>query len=193
MAAGVGLGMKTPVRRVCIFPCTILTQRKCRHAGAFAVIGQGFNDAEPGTAVGAIDKGIPIAPVARVKQLRQTVRTGGCIRQDGTRLIARLRYLNDKTLTDIGHTVGTQRLNVDMINRSQWREALQQSLLKPAKVRLGAYQPHLYPCGRVEYLPPQAKGCSQVPDMGTKAHPLHSPLNDDPVTRHLAAHSRFTP
>ena len=82
MGTGIGLGMKAPVRRICIFQRAFLAHFKLVHAGAGPVIGQGFDNSKSRATVGAVGKRILVAPISRVKYFLKTVRAGGDIRKN---------------------------------------------------------------------------------------------------------------
>ena len=52
---------------------------EARHRGLRAVVGNAARDGEARAAVGAVEEGIAVAAVARIEQLAQAVRAGGCV------------------------------------------------------------------------------------------------------------------
>jgi hypothetical protein len=52
------------------------------HGRALAIVGNVFDDGESGTAIGAVNKRIAIAPIKGIEKLFETVVTGGRIRRD---------------------------------------------------------------------------------------------------------------
>src|ERR1041384_2542188 len=78
----VGLGVKTPVARIVIFRPAFRTQVEPPHRRVGPIIRQGGNDAEPGTTMGAVGKGVAKSAIARIKDLAETIRTGRDVRQD---------------------------------------------------------------------------------------------------------------
>src|SRR5271167_279354 len=82
LPAGVGLGMKAAVQRILVFRKTCRAHGKPRHRRARPVIRNIANNSEARSAVGAIDERIAIAPVIRVEQFAQAVRTYRNIRRN---------------------------------------------------------------------------------------------------------------
>ena len=80
--AGVGLGMKTAVQRVIIFPLAIGTHPELPHGGPGPIVGYVFDDGEAGPAVGAVGEGVAIAPVLRREDLFPAWEAGGNVRRD---------------------------------------------------------------------------------------------------------------
>jgi hypothetical protein len=80
--AGIGLGVKAPVRRVIIFPLAVRAHGEDAHGGVGPVVRDVGDDGEAGAAVGAVDEGIAVAAVGRVEKLPQAVWAGGYIRRD---------------------------------------------------------------------------------------------------------------
>ncbi|MCG3119758.1 MAG: hypothetical protein ALAOOOJD_02269 [bacterium] len=80
--AGIRLRVKTPVGGIVIFGATIQTHRKTFHRGVRTIIRQRRDDRKARTAVGAIGERITIAPVGRIKNFSQTIRTGGNVGQN---------------------------------------------------------------------------------------------------------------
>ena len=80
--AGGGFGMKAPVLGVFIFRPAPGAEVEDGHGGVGAIIGHLPDDGEPGAAVGAVGKGILVAPVAGVGDVGQAVVTGGHVRGD---------------------------------------------------------------------------------------------------------------
>ena len=63
-----------------VFLCTRPAHGKHLHAGPLPVIRQGIKDGHPGTAAGAVDKGMQIAAVRRIIKLSLTFLADGNIR-----------------------------------------------------------------------------------------------------------------
>jgi hypothetical protein len=66
--------MEAPVSRVVVFRLASRAHRELRHGGLRPVVGNTARDREPRPAVGAVQEGIPVAPVAWVQQFAQAVR-----------------------------------------------------------------------------------------------------------------------
>ena len=56
--AGIGLCMKTTVKRIMVLPCTFRTHGKSMHGGKRAIIGQSLDNSEARATIGTIDEGI---------------------------------------------------------------------------------------------------------------------------------------
>ena len=65
-----------------IFPGAFPAHRKYLHRGPFAVVGQRFENRKPRPALRAVDEGMKIPPVCRVKKLLLTLRADRNIRGD---------------------------------------------------------------------------------------------------------------
>ena len=80
--AGIGLGMEAPIRRIPVLRRAGRAEREDRHAGVGAVIRDGADDAEPGSAMGAVGEGVTVAAVGRIEYLVQTIQAGCHVRRD---------------------------------------------------------------------------------------------------------------
>jgi hypothetical protein len=67
--AGIGFRMESPVERVFIFGAAVRTEGKAGHGGMGSVIGDIVYDSKTRAAVCAIDEGVEVASVGRIKQL----------------------------------------------------------------------------------------------------------------------------
>jgi hypothetical protein len=72
--------MEAAVSGIFVFGATGVTHGECHHGGKRPIIGDAGNYGIPGAAVGAVDEGIEIAPVVRVKKFPQTIRTDIAVR-----------------------------------------------------------------------------------------------------------------
>ena len=80
--AAVRLGVVAAVFDVVIFPLAVRAHGKAAHGGQRAVVGQVPHDGEARAAVGAVEKGIAVAPVLRVEKLAPAVVTEADVRRD---------------------------------------------------------------------------------------------------------------
>ena len=80
--ARIGLGMEAPVARIAVFRRASRTHAETPHRRVRPVVGQSFEDAEPRAAVRAVRERIAVAPVGRIEDLPQAIRTRRQIRQD---------------------------------------------------------------------------------------------------------------
>src|SRR5580765_445687 len=64
--AGCWLSVKAPIARIVILRAAIGAHLEFRHRGLLAVVGRAFDDRQPRTAIGAVEKGITVAAVGRV-------------------------------------------------------------------------------------------------------------------------------
>ena len=71
----VGLGVVAAVADVPVFRLALPTHGKGSHGGQRAVVGDIPDDGKTGAAVGAVEKGVTVAPVPRVSELPETVLT----------------------------------------------------------------------------------------------------------------------
>ncbi len=81
-AAGIGLGVEAAVGGVFVLVTTTRAHRERAHRRIRPVVRQCADDAEARAAEGAVDEGIAMATVARVKQLLAALRAGGDVWHD---------------------------------------------------------------------------------------------------------------
>ena len=100
--AGYRLSVKAPVGRIVIFCRAIRAKRKVRHAGIDAVVRDIAHNAETRSAVGAIDKRIPVAAVIRIEELSLAVGTDGKVRRDRQKVFRSVfTFLDGKFLENL--------------------------------------------------------------------------------------------
>ena len=75
--AGIRLRVKAPIQGIVILGLALGAHGKSGHRGLWPVVGNAARDSEARTAVRAIQKRIPIAPIRRVEQFAQAIGTGG--------------------------------------------------------------------------------------------------------------------
>ncbi len=80
--AGVGLGVKTPVQRVIVFPLALRAHFERSHRRVGAVIGYVGDYREPRSAVGTVSERVAVTPVVRIEYFLQAVGAGGDVRRD---------------------------------------------------------------------------------------------------------------
>ena len=80
VVTGIGLGMKAPVGGLIILGLAGGAHCKMPHGRFGPIIGNIVNDGVTGSAVGAVDKRIVIAPVAGIQQFSQAIVTNRDIR-----------------------------------------------------------------------------------------------------------------
>ena len=78
--ASQGLGVEAAVRRGFVFGAAVVTERKISHRGVGPVVGHGRDDGVARAALGAIDKGVAVAPLSWIVQLFHAVVTGVQVR-----------------------------------------------------------------------------------------------------------------
>jgi len=79
---GIGLGVETAVEWIVVFGLAMRTHREGFHRCVGAVVGNGFDDAEAGSAMGAIGEGIAEPAVCRVVDFAEALRAGGNVRNN---------------------------------------------------------------------------------------------------------------
>jgi len=79
---GIGLGVEPAVKWIIVFGLALRTHREGFHRRVGAVVGNGFDDAEAGAAMGAIREGIAESAVRRVVDFAEALRAGGDIGKD---------------------------------------------------------------------------------------------------------------
>src|SRR5581483_7082819 len=79
---GIGLSMKASIERIFILRLAERAEWEVAHSGLVAVVGNILDNGEAWPTVGAVNEGIAIPSVSRIKEFVQAVTTGGCIRRD---------------------------------------------------------------------------------------------------------------
>jgi hypothetical protein len=82
LGTGIGLGMETPVEGIIVFLLALGTHNKLPHSGLIPIVGKISDDGETGATVCAIDEGIKIASIGRIKKFFETFWAGGDIGRD---------------------------------------------------------------------------------------------------------------
>jgi hypothetical protein len=82
LRASIRLGMETPIGGVMEFARAIAAHLKMAHGRALAIVGNILDDGKSGTAIGAVDERIAIAPIRRIEKLFETIVTGRRVRRD---------------------------------------------------------------------------------------------------------------
>jgi hypothetical protein len=105
--------MESAVGWILVFCLALRAEGELLHRGVRPVVREGFNDAETGTAVGAIGEGIEKAAILRIEDFAQAIRTGGDVRQDeGGLFAARLAGADGKfSIADSVEPGGFEALN----------------------------------------------------------------------------------
>jgi hypothetical protein len=80
--AGIGLGVESPVRRVFILPAAHRAHGEGGHGRLVPVIGDVFDNGEPGAAESAVDEGIAVTEVPGIEEFCQARFAGRHIRGD---------------------------------------------------------------------------------------------------------------
>jgi len=173
--AGVGLGMKAPVRRVLILLPTRRAKRERRHRGIRPVVRHLANNGKTRAAVGAVNKRITVAAVIRVKQLLTARLAGGGIRHDVGIHLPGAAVLNHEIVRQRFPAVRPTGHLVDLRQRRalgvQRRNEIRFSARRP--------QPDQHPGAVVEHATFHAKTVGDLPDIRAKPHPLHLAFNAD--------------
>ena len=175
--AAVGLGVVAAILDVVVFPVAVGAHRKLAHAGERPVVGHVLNDRKARPAVGAVDEGIAIAPVARAQQLAAAVVAQGDIRRDQRIAHALGPALEDAKIREVPQLVEIFGLNV--LDHGQHRRTVGQFLDKALERRPLALQLQLDAGGCIL----DRAGQSGIPDLlvdeGAEAHALHNTVNMD--------------
>ena len=82
LPTGIGLGMKAAVGGVVILGLAGGAHVKARHRSLGSIVGNAAGDGVARAAVGAVEEGIPVTTVGRVKEFAHAVGASGCIRRD---------------------------------------------------------------------------------------------------------------
>src|SRR5208337_2106453 len=86
--AGVRLGVEAAVARVVVLCLALRAHREHFHRSVRPVVGQGFDDAETRTAMGAIREWITVAAIFWVENFAEAIRAGGNVGQHERRFYA---------------------------------------------------------------------------------------------------------
>ena len=73
--------MKPPVQRIVVFRLTLGAHRETSHRGVWPVIRDVAHNRESGSAVGAVDEGIPVSPVASIEHFAEAIGTDRHVRR----------------------------------------------------------------------------------------------------------------
>ena len=84
---GIGLIVETTMGRIFILLPALIAHGKHFHRRLGAIIGEGFQNAEPGAAVGAVGKWIAVPAICRVENLADTLWAGGDVGEDNRRFL----------------------------------------------------------------------------------------------------------
>lgn len=87
--------MEPAIERIVVFAVAFRAHRKSFHARRRAVIGQVFDDREPGSAIRAIGEWVSIPAIGRIEDLLQAIGAGGDVRQHENRLLSAVVALPD--------------------------------------------------------------------------------------------------
>ena len=77
LRASIWLSMKAPIGGVMKFARAIAAHFKRRHRRAPAIVGNALDNGKSRTTIGAVNKGIAIAPIRWIEKLFETVGAGG--------------------------------------------------------------------------------------------------------------------
>src|SRR5262245_2932600 len=81
--------MKASIKWILVFVTTRFTHLKRTHRRVRAVVWNILDNREARSAVGAVNEWIPITTIPRIEQLAQTIITGGDVRRNRSKLLAR--------------------------------------------------------------------------------------------------------
>ena len=168
--------MKPPVSGIVIFLKTAGTEGKTGHSSIWTVVRNGPCYGIAGAAVRAVDKGIEVSPVGRIKQFPKAIIADRYIRRyQGKGQVARLihAFFDGK----IGVAMDRKRDYRDIGNlRERWG-----FVLKTADELRDAGSLHVneYPFARVGHLSLEVEGPGKVEDERPEAHSLHDTFNYD--------------
>ena len=176
---GNGFRVEPAVARVAVLSLTGTAEREWPHGGLGAVVRKFLDDGRPGSAVGAVGERVAIAAVRRVKQLAQTVVTGGDVRREQP-----VRRRRDHALVNLKRQGQRQRIGCRL--KGQHGDALNAG----ARRGVGAQPPgklvkdgrwcgclNLHPARGVAHTASQTQLRGQTPDEGAEADALNHALD----------------
>ena len=144
------------------------------HRGQRPVIGQALHDGKSGAAVGAVDKGVAVAPVSPVPQLPETVGTGGNVGADESIGAARPAARQDvKALLSHGGSTCCLPESADTGQRGQ---VFSQGGTKPGQCRGSPLHLQFHAEHGISAPAGKLMLSRQPVEEGTKAHSLHDAL-----------------
>lgn len=80
--ACIRLSVEPPVERIFVLGAASFTHSECSHCCERPIIGDIFDDGEPGPAVCAVDERVAIPTIGLIEELPQTIRAGGDVRRN---------------------------------------------------------------------------------------------------------------
>ena len=164
--------MKTPVQRVGIFFCARRTHFKGTHRGVTAVIGQFVDNSKTRPAIRAVNKGIAIPSVGRVKQLLLTGSAGGKIGRNKRGCIFctlnRSNYL--EIIAGFKHSIKDFHFGNVRCRRGIVMHAHNESIY----VGWGAFGVHFHTKGSIQNPALYAKLVGTSIHKGAETHPLYN-------------------
>ncbi len=196
---GVGLGMETPIRRILVLGAAIGAHAERGHAGVGPVVGDALDDRQPGSAVGAIDKGVAVATVRRIEQLGPAGGTGGRVGHD----TGAHRALAAGGDAEIRRRLTPHRRAFERVDAGERWTLGAELVAEPVQCRGRSPGPHQHPFPVVADVPAQAAVAGDSPHGGPKTDTLHQTTDPDrlapeahsasPSSRWMARPARVKP
>ena len=182
--AAAGLGVEAAVAGVGVFRGAGGAEAKGGQRGVASLEGQGPQDAEAGPAVGAAGEGVAAAAAGGIGELRQAGGAGGQIGQleggGGGRGATGGALGSRGEDAEAGAGLGGQPLLLEPIEAAVGRPLAGQARQEGLKRGGWTLQLQADASGGVLHPARQLQGRRQAVHEGTKAHPLHQPLDVEP-------------
>src|ERR1700730_4121384 len=170
------LRVKTAVARILIFCVAVVVQTPILHRSVGSVVRQTNDNRIARTAVGAVDVGIPIAPVSWVKKFLQASIADREVRRN-----ANCRPLPPLALTDseLIQAYRGRAADFDLCDASRCGRLCFQVLNKSLQLWLGAFQINLNPLLAAQHPSRERVGARETIHVRTKANALHHAANSN--------------
>ena len=175
--AAVRLGVVAAVFDVVVFPLAVGTHGEAPHGGERTVVGHVFDDGEAGAAVGAVEEGVAVSPVARIEQLLPAVLTETDVRGDeGVALLFHQTRQDREALTALDRQAPT---GLHALDDGQLRRPVGKRFQKRFQRRALALQLQHHAGGAVADRAAQPALAYLAVHEGAKANALYDPVDLD--------------
>jgi len=172
--AGVGLGVEAAIRRIIVLRLASGAHAEGGHRRLGPIVGDIADDGEARAAVRAVDEGIAVASVARVKKLSQAIVADGDVGRDGLELAGPgLGVADDEGIgRQALDAVGSKVLDRDVLDAGHGRRLRAQALDKLVQRRARPHCLDLDARGTVQHPAGKPQAGSEVVDEGAESHSL---------------------
>ena len=171
-----GLRVKTAIGRISVLNAAVLVQRPVPHCGVGAIVRKPKHNGVARTAVGAVDIGVPVAPVGRIKKFFQASIANSKVGRNADR-----GTFSPLTLTN-GEIIKAYRVrgvDCDFCHAGCGGRLCFEVLNKGPQPGRRAFQVNLNSFLAVQDPSRERVGAGQTIHVRTKANTLHHPANSN--------------